>query len=72
MMITENGLGDIEVNGIRDQGQILWSADVLKKEEEVSMDTSLMEFGSKGKERLCAQWKLFSGWEMLPHAMVGW
>lgn len=55
MMITENGLGDIEVNGIRDQGQILWSADVLKKEEEVSMDTSLMEFGSKGKERLCAQ-----------------
>lgn len=54
-MITENGLGDIEVNGIRDQGQILWSADVLKKEEEVSMDTSLMEFGSKGKERLCAQ-----------------
>ena len=55
MMITENRLGNIEVNGDRDQGQILWSADELKKEEEVSMDTSLTEFGSKGKKRLCAQ-----------------
>lgn len=51
-MITENGLGDIEVNGNRDQGQIHWSAGELKKEEEVSMDSTFMEFCSKGKERL--------------------
>lgn len=54
-MIIENGLGNLDVNGNLDQGQIHWSADELQKEEYVSMDMSFKEFCSKGKERLYTQ-----------------